>query len=76
MLYLPEVSLCDSVLTQIGLSLIYKIFLQIYNLKAPYIQFRCRIFVLEVAIQKFKVKISRTIILPLLYGCLTWSLTL
>jgi len=34
-------------------------------------------FVLQVAIQKFKIMIYRTIILPVvLYGCETWSLTL
>ena len=34
-------------------------------------------FVFQFAIQKFKVKIYRTIILPVvLYGCETWSLTL
>jgi len=34
-------------------------------------------FVFQVAIQKFKMKIYRTIILPVvLYGCETWSLTL
>jgi hypothetical protein len=35
-----------------------------------------RIFVLQFAIQKFKFKIYRTIILcVVLYGCETWSLT-
>jgi len=34
-------------------------------------------FVLQVAIQKFKDKIYRTIILPVvLYGCETWSLAM
>ena len=34
-------------------------------------------FVFQVVIQKFKIKIYRTIILPfVLYGCETWSLTL
>jgi len=33
-------------------------------------------FVFQFAIQKFKDKIYRTIILPVLYGCETWSLTL
>ena len=34
-------------------------------------------FVLQFAIQKFKIKIYRTIILPVVrYGCETWSLTL
>jgi len=34
-------------------------------------------FAFQVAIQKFKDKIYRTIILPVvLYGCETWSLTL
>ena len=34
-------------------------------------------FVFQFAIQKFKIKIYRTIILPVvLYGCETWSLTL
>jgi hypothetical protein len=38
---------------------------------------RCRTFVFQVAIQKFKIKIYRTIIFPVvLYGCETWSLTL
>ena len=33
--------------------------------------------VFQVAIQKFKIKMYRTIILPVvLYGCETWSLTL
>ena len=34
-------------------------------------------FVFQFVIQKFKIKIYRTIILPVvLYGCETWSLTL
>jgi len=38
---------------------------------------RCGIFVLQFALQKFKIKIYRTIILPVgLYGCETWSLIL
>jgi hypothetical protein len=38
---------------------------------------RCRMFVFQVAIQNLKIKIYRTIILPVvLYGCETWSLTL
>jgi len=38
---------------------------------------RCRIFCLPVCYPKIKVKIYRTIILPVvLYGCETWSLTL
>ena len=32
--------------------------------------------VFQFAIQKLKIKIYRTIILPVLYGCETWSLTL
>jgi len=32
---------------------------------------------IQVAVQKFKIKVYRTIILPVvLYGCKTWSLTL
>jgi hypothetical protein len=38
---------------------------------------RCRIFVFYLAIQNIKIKIYRTIILPVvLYGCETWSLKL
>ena len=38
---------------------------------------RRRIFVFQFTIQKYKVKIYRTIILAVvLYGCETWSLTL
>ena len=38
---------------------------------------RCRTFVFQVAIQNLKIKIYRTIILPIaLCGCETWSLTL
>ena len=33
-------------------------------------------YVFQAAIQKFKDQIYRTIILPFLYGCETWSLTL
>jgi len=33
-------------------------------------------FVFQFAIQKFKIKIYRTIIWSILYGCETWSLTL
>jgi hypothetical protein len=37
---------------------------------------RCRIFCLQFAIQNIKIKIYRTIILPVvLYGCGTWSFT-
>jgi len=38
---------------------------------------RCRIFVFQFAIKNLKIKMYRTIILPVvLYGCETWSLTL
>jgi len=38
---------------------------------------RCRIFAFQFAIQKYKIKIYRTIILPVvLCGCETWSRTL
>jgi hypothetical protein len=38
---------------------------------------RCRIFVFQVAIQNTKIRVYKTIILPVvLYGCETWSLTL
>ena len=38
---------------------------------------RCRIFYPQFAIQKFKIKIYRTKVVPVvLYGCETWSLTL
>jgi hypothetical protein len=38
---------------------------------------RFRIFFFQIAIQKLKIKIYRTIILPVvLYGCEAWSLTL
>ena len=37
---------------------------------------RRRIFFFYFAIQNVKIKIYRTIILPVLYGCETWSLTL
>ena len=41
------------------------------------LSFGAESFVFQVAIQKFKIKIYRTIILPVvLYGCETWSLTL
>jgi len=41
------------------------------------LSFGAESFVFQVAIQKFKDKIYRTIILPIvLYGCETWSLTL
>jgi len=38
---------------------------------------QCRIFFFQFAIQKIKIKINRTIILPVvLFGCESWSLTL
>jgi hypothetical protein len=38
---------------------------------------RCRIFCLPVLLSKsLKIKIHRTIILPVVYGCETWSRTL
>jgi len=41
------------------------------------LSFGAESFVFQFAIQKVKIKIYRTIILPLvLYGCETWSLTL
>jgi len=41
------------------------------------LSFGAESFVFQFAIQKFKDKIYRTIILPVvLYGCETWSLTL
>jgi len=41
------------------------------------LSFGAESFVFQVAIQKFKIKIYRTIIFPVvLYGCETWSLTL
>ena len=41
------------------------------------LSFGAESFVFQVAIQKFKIKIYRIIILPVvLYGCETWSLTL
>ena len=41
------------------------------------LSFGAQSFVFQFAIQKFKFKIYRTIILPVvLYGCETWSLTL
>jgi len=41
------------------------------------LSFAAEPFVFQVAIQKFKIKIYRTIILPVvLYGCEAWSLTL
>ena len=41
------------------------------------LSFGAESFVFQVTIQKFKIKIYRTIILPVvLYGCETWSLTL
>jgi len=41
------------------------------------LSFGAESFVFQAAIQKFKNKIYRTIILPVvLYGCETWSLTL
>jgi len=41
------------------------------------LSFGAESFVFQVAIQNLKIKISRTIILPVvLYGCETWSLTL
>ena len=41
------------------------------------LSFGVEYFVFQVTIQKFKMKIYRTIILPVvLYGCETWSLTL
>jgi len=40
------------------------------------LSFGAESFVFQVAIQKFKIKIYRTIILPVvLYGCETWSST-
>jgi hypothetical protein len=40
------------------------------------LSFGAETFVVQFAIQKFKYKIYRTIILPVLCGCETWSLTL
>ena len=41
------------------------------------LSFGAQSFVFQVAIQNLKIKIYRTIILPvILYGCETWSLTL
>ena len=41
------------------------------------LSFGAESFVFQVAIQNLKIKIYRTIILPVvLYGCETWSLTL
>jgi hypothetical protein len=38
---------------------------------------RCRIFHLRAFLQKVKIKVYRTLILPVvLYGCAAWSLTL
>ena len=38
---------------------------------------RCRIFVFQFVIKNIKIKIEKTVILPVvLYGCETWSLTL
>jgi len=41
------------------------------------LSFGAKYFVFQFAIPKFKIKIYRTVILPVvLYGCETWSLTL
>jgi len=40
------------------------------------LSFSAESFVFQVAIQKFKDQDYRIIILPVLYGCETWSLTL
>jgi hypothetical protein len=41
------------------------------------LSFGAESFIFQLAIQKIKIKIYRTIILPVvLYGCETWSLTL
>jgi len=37
---------------------------------------RCRILCLQFAIQNVKIKMFRTVILPVVYGCETWSLKL
>jgi len=40
------------------------------------LSFGAESFVLQFHIKKYKIKKHRTIILPVVYGCETWSLTL
>ena len=40
------------------------------------LSFGAESFVFQFAIQKFQIEINRTIILPVVYGCETWPLTL